>query len=84
MITIFIFVTLYIILLILAFFLGLTFGPRIDEPSIPRKIKVKKSKKKEETEEVPDSVRIMFENIDNYNGTALGQQDVPDDDEEEW
>lgn len=73
-----IFISSCFLLTLVSFYLGYQFAPKEEKKEIP-KIK----RKKEVQEEIEDPVRIMLENIDNYDGTARGQQDVPED-EEEW
>ena len=64
-----------------SFILGYKFSnPKIEEPK--KIIKTKKKKRKKDEFEYDDITRIMLENIDNYDGTANGQQDVPEEDEE--
>lgn len=75
-----VFFSTYLILLIISFLLGYILGNK--EETKPVIVK-KKKKNKEVEEEIEDPVRIMLENIDNYDGTSLGQKDVPED-EEEW
>jgi len=74
-----IFLSIYILLLIISFLFGYFIGNNKEDI---KPIKIKRRRKKVE-EEIEDPVRIMLENIDNYNGTSLGQKDVPEE-EEEW
>lgn len=68
------------IFMIISFYFGFKLGqPKKEEPK--KVVKIRKKQQKEEP--VSDPVQIMLQNIDNYNGTAFGQQDVPDD-IEEW
>ena len=67
----------------IAFFLGRFTMPSKKESIITIPKTNNKSKKKNEVEFVDDeATRIMLENIDNYNGSAVGQKDVPSEDEE--
>lgn len=72
-----IFLSVYILLLVVSFLMGYFLGNK--EESKP--IIVQKRKKKVVEEEIEDPIKIMLENIDNYNGTSLGQKDVPEDEE---
>lgn len=68
--------------IIVSFLLGYHLGkPKNEYKSEPIGISKKKKKVKNDTVIEDDSLRIMLENIDNYNGTSLGQQDVPEDEE---
>lgn len=69
--------------MIASFLIGLTCGIKISKEDKPIDKPVKIKRKKKEFEEVKDPIAIMLENIDNYDGTSRGQQDVPED-EEEW
>lgn len=66
------------IFMIISFFVGYKLGSPKKE--IPKPIK-KIFHKKSEDITYNDPVQIMLENIDNYNGTSVGQQDVPEDEE---
>ena len=85
-----IFISADFLLVIISFFLGYSFANNKVEPIkkefkiIPKAKKEKKDKKADDGfEEFDEATRIMLLNIDNYDGTGLGQQDVPES-EEEW
>ena len=69
----------------ISFILGLHFGQRIKDskPIVVNPVKaVKESriikKQKEETEREKLVEEINLANIENYNGTSIGQQDFPE------
>ncbi len=66
--------------IIASFLIGYYLGqPKQETTNV---VVTKKKKKSDKViEEESDPIAIMLENIDNYNGTALGQKDVPEDDE---
>ena len=85
-----IFISADFLLVIISFFLGYSFANNNQKVEPVKKgiinIVPKKKKDKKEAdgfEEFDEATKIMLENIDNYNGTGLGQQDVPES-EEEW
>ena len=66
------------IFMIISFFVGYKLGcPKKEAPKPVKQV----SRKKSEEITYTDPVQIMLQNIDNYNGTAVGQLDVPDDEE---
>ena len=66
----------------ISFFMGFYLGkPKTVKNEIKKIIPTKKKKVVEEQKK--DAMTIMLENIDNYDGTGLGQQDIPDE-SEEW
>lgn len=68
---------------ILCFFIGAKVGQKVikDEPIKLPKIDpfatIKRHNDNKENIKLQERDRIISENIDNYNGTSLGQQDVP-------
>lgn len=68
---------------ILCFFIGAKVGQKVvrQEPiEIPKIQPIKAIREYNENKEViklQEKDRILSENIDNYNGTSLGQQDLP-------
>lgn len=68
---------------ILCFFIGAKVGQKVvrQEPiEIPKIQPIKAIREHNENREVvriQEKDRILSENIDNYNGTSLGQQDLP-------
>lgn len=68
---------------ILCFFIGAKVGQKVvrQEPiEIPKIQPIKAIREHNENKEViklQEKDRILSENIDNYNGTSLGQQDLP-------
>lgn len=65
------------IFMIISFYLGFILGkPKKESKPTP----VKKLKKNKNTDdiELDEATIIMLENIDNYNGSAVGQKDVPE------
>ena len=68
------------ILNIVCFLIGAIVGQKSSKGE-PIKIspitKVKEIKDKHETKKEQEIYRIINENIDNYDGTSLGQQDIP-------
>ena len=66
------------IFMILAFGLGFYFGK---PEKVKEKVKIieKKEKKREKVgQELDDSTVVMLRNIDNYDGTGLNQEEVPE------
>ena len=68
---------------ILCFFIGAKIGQKVvrQEPiEMPKIQPIKAIREHNENREVvriQEKDRILSENIDNYNGTSLGQQDLP-------
>lgn len=73
------------ILNVLCFTIGAIIGQKVvkQEPiKIPNPVKVvsnaiEEHKEKEEYNKEQEKLRIISENIDNYDGTSIGQQDIP-------
>ena len=69
---------------ILCFFIGAKVGQKVvkgEDIKLPDPIKAIEEKKdtwefKKEQEEEKERLKIQLENIDNYNGTPLGQKDI--------
>ena len=65
------------IFMIISFYLGFILGkPKKEIKPTPVK-KIKKNKNTDDIE-LDEATIIMLENIDNYNGSAVGQKDVPE------
>lgn len=79
-------------MIIVAFYLGFKIGSK-DEIKTPvekvKEIKEKHEETKQREKEIEkenkrnEIIDIMLENIDNYNGTGLGQKDIPYEEEED-
>lgn len=65
-------------LCILSFTIGAVIGQRVvkNEPIIPT-IKKESFRERQERNKELERNRIISENIDNYDGTGLGQQNLP-------
>lgn len=69
---------------ILCFFIGAKVGQKVirgEDIKLPNPIKAIEETKetwefKKEQEEANERLKIQLENIDNYNGTPLGQKDI--------
>ena len=70
-------------LCVACFFIGAKVGQKVskgEELQIPNLDPVKAYREhqvKKQEEQESEKYRIIFENIDNYNGTKYGQKDVP-------
>ena len=68
---------------ILCFFIGAKVGQKvvkgetIEIPKIEPIKAIREYNEEKETQKLHERERIINENIDNYDGTSLGQQDVP-------
>lgn len=68
---------------VLCFFLGakigqtVTRGERIETPVINPMQAVREHKDKKKAREEQNVLDTIMENIDNYDGTSLGQKDIP-------
>ena len=68
---------------ILCFFIGAKVGQKVikgEELEIPKIEPIKAIREHNEKQEIlklQEKDRIISENIDNYDGTSLGQQDIP-------
>lgn len=68
---------------ILCFFIGAKVGQKvvrqetIELPKIEPLKTIKQYNENKEVIKLQERERIISENIDNYNGTSLGQQDIP-------
>lgn len=75
--------TIFGVFLMLSFILGARIGQKVvkgEEVKIelPNPIKkINEHKEKKETDKMQDKFTIMAENIDNYDGTGLGQKSIP-------
>lgn len=68
---------------ILCFFIGAKVGQKVikgetlEVPKIEPIKAIREYNETKETQKMQERERIINENIDNYDGTSLGQQDVP-------
>lgn len=68
---------------ILCFFIGAKVGQKVikgEELEMPKIEPIKAIREHNEKQEIlklQEKERIISENIDNYDGTSLGQQDIP-------
>ena len=75
--------TIFGVFLMLSFILGAKIGQKVvkgEEVKIelPNPIKkINEHKEMKEAERVQDELDIIAENIDNYDGTGLGQKEIP-------
>lgn len=64
--------------MIISFFLGRFSVTKYEEkPKEPVKI-IKRKPKRDDDFQLDEATITMLENIDNYDGTGLGQKDVPE------
>lgn len=78
---------LSIVLIFFAFFVGLHYGSKIKNGEVINKPtlnpvkaireKIEDSKEEAKTEKEKEIENIILSNIDNYNGSELGQIDIP-------
>ena len=75
--------TIFGVFILVAYSLGLKNGQRIsknEEVVVPNVNPIKvitEEKEKYEEKKKQEAYEIMMSNIDNYDGTGLGQQDIP-------
>ena len=75
--------TIFGVFLILSFIIGARVGQKIVKGeevkiSLPNPVqKISEYKEKKEVEKELDKLDIITENIDNYDGTGLGQKEIP-------
>ena len=66
---------------IVCFFLGVMLGQKLNRGErieAPNPIKaIEERKEKKEAKKVQDRMDVIMENIETYNGTGIGQKDVP-------
>ena len=80
------------VMIVIAFYLGYKIGSKEEIKTPIEKVKEIKQEHKENKENKKEIekenkrneiIDIMLENIDNYNGTGLGQKDIPYEEEED-
>ena len=68
-------------LILAAFFIGAKIGQTVakgERIEAPNPIKaVSEIKEKKEAQKEKDRMDVIWDNIENYNGTSIGQRDVP-------
>ena len=64
--------------MLLSFALGFYFGKPEKKEEITKVIQKKEKKEEKKEQELDDATVVMLRNIDNYTGTGLGQEDVPE------
>lgn len=75
--------TIFSVFFILSFTIGAKVGQKISkgeeiEIKLPNPVqKVSEYIEKKETEKEQNKLEIIAENIDNYDGTGIGQKDIP-------
>lgn len=75
--------TIFGVFLILSFIIGARVGQKIVKGeevkiSLPNPVqKISEYREKKEVEKELDKLDIITENIDNYDGTGLGQKEIP-------
>lgn len=75
--------TIFGVFLILSFIIGARVGQKIVKGeevkiSLPNPVqKINEYREKKEVEKELDKLDIITENIDNYDGTGLGQKEIP-------